>query len=587
VMGNPPYAGKKEQDVEQKRDMENVWNGVKGAGVLDYVSAWYAKAARYIAGTRIRVGFVSTNSITQGEQVAIMWGDLLHRWQIAIHFAHRTFEWASEARGKAHVHVVIIGFANYPISKCTLFDYEGARGEGTRVEVSRINPYLVEAADILLQSSRSPLNGAPEITYGSFALDDGNYTLSPDDKHELVQKCPRAAQYIRPFIGGRELIHGEERYCLWLADVDPAHLRTMPEVLARVEAVQQWRASRGRETTVDLAATPTLFAEVRQPSTDYLAFPTLSSVRRRYIPIAFLPPSVIASNQIYVVAGAGEWTFGILNSGMHMAWVRNVAGRFKSDFRYSAGIVYNNFPWPNSTPEQRKRVEEKARAVLTARQSQLPPRGMSTLADLYDPLTMPPALAQAHVELDRVVELCYRRDPFKSDRERVEHLFRLYEELTAPLLPVTKKRRRRRGDRPETSTVLGSKTPPLIRIEDEPAVEEGSPEEEVGTQANNEPAPWYEVALQSIQDGLTDDGTDKIAETLEQMISSNRIEECNHDLGIIADREAEFPLDALITILTFTQACKNQLPNRQRLREATRLRLSAVGKNASSILRHI
>ncbi len=469
VMGNPPFVGKKEQNADQKADMEAVWDGVKGAGILDYVTAWYLKAARYIEGTRIPVAFVSTNSITQGEQVAVLWNELLLRRHIFIHFAHRTFEWMSEARGKAHVHVVIIGFSSHATPRCTLFDYEGTRDEPTRVEVTRINPYLIEAANIMLESRRAPLNGAPEVNYGSFALDDGNYTLSPSQKEEFLRECPAAAEYVRPFIGGRELIHGEERFCLWLAEAEPERIRRMTAVMKRIEAVQQWRASRGRESTVRLAATPTLFAEVRQPTTDYLAFPTLSSVRRRYIPIAYLQPSVIASNQVYVVAGADRWTFGLLDSGMHMAWVRNIGGRFKSDFRYSAGIVYNNFPWPNPTPEQRTRVEEKARAVLAAREPHLPPRGMSTLADLYDPLTMPAALAKAHAELDRAVEKCYRPEPFHSDRERVEHLFRLYEQLTAPLLPATPKTRGRRSQTAATgSRPRRGRTPGLSSAEPPP-----------------------------------------------------------------------------------------------------------------------
>lgn len=471
VLGNPPFVGKKEQNAEQKADMELIWSDTKGAGVLDYVSCWYAKAAAYVHGTRIVCGFVSTNSITQGEQVGVLWSELLHRWHISIHFAHRTFEWMSEARGKAHVHVVIIGFANYAIQPCQLFEYERIRGQATCVQVKRINPYLIEAADLLLGNRRNPICNTSEVNYGSFALDDGHYTLSPEERAAILCECPEAAEYIRPFIGGRELIHGEERYCLWLKDAEPAKLRRMPVIMRRVDAVQAWRSKRGRETTVELAKTPTLFAEIRQPSASYLAFPTLSSVRRRYIPIAYLPPEVIASNQVYVVPDADLWTFGVLNSDMHMAWVRIVGGRFKSDFRYSAGIIYNNFPWPNATAEQRERVEAKARAVLAAREKFMPvgddvrslksksktsdgseslslvtstPTKTATLADLYDPLAMPPELLKAHTELDRAVEKCYRPEPFRSDRERVEFLFGLYEKLTAPLLPVAPKAKGRR-----------------------------------------------------------------------------------------------------------------------------------------------
>ena len=434
VLGNPPFVGKKEQNTEQKADMALIWGDTRGAGVLDYVTAWYLKAARYIEGTRIPVAFVSTNSISQGEQVGILWGELHRRHHLTIHFAHRTFPWMSEARGAAHVHVVIVGFGAFEKVEKRIYDYDG--GEPTATLAANINPYLVDGPDIVLTNRRAPMGNVPEVSYGSFALDDGHYTLSPAERAEILRECPAAEQVIRPFTGGQELIHGEHRYCLWLLDADPAAVRQMPPVLRRVEAVRAWRTSRDRATTRKLADTPSIFAEIRQPQTAYLAFPTLSSELRRYIPIAFLPASSIASNQVYVVAGAEAFHFGILNSGTHMAWVRAVCGRLESRYRYSAGIVYNNFPWPNPMPAQKLRVEEKARAVLAAREPYLPPRGTGTLADLYDPLTMPAALARAHAELDRAVERCYRPEPFGSDRERVEHLFRLYEQQATPLLPA-------------------------------------------------------------------------------------------------------------------------------------------------------
>ena len=439
VLGNPPFVGKKEQNTEQKADMALVWGDTKGAGVLDYVTSWYFKAARYIAGTRIPVAFVSTNSISQGEQVGILWGELFQRYHLKIHFAHRTFAWMSEARGAAHVHVVIIGFGAFENAEKRIYDYDG--GEQTTTLAASINPYLVDGPNVVIVNRREPLADAPEVSYGSFALDDGHFTLSPGERAEILHECPPAAQVIRTFTGGQELIHGEHRYCIWLLDANPAEVRQMPPVLRRVEAVREWRASRERETTRKLANVPSIFAEIRQPQTTYLAFPTLSSELRRYIPIAFLPASIIASNQIYVIAGAGDFHFGILHSGVHMAWVRAVCGRLESRYRYSAGIVYNNFPWPNPTPAQHSRVEEKARAVLAAREPHLPPRGMGTLADLYDPRTMPAALAKAHADLDRAVERCYRPETFRSDRERVEHLFRLYEQLAAPLLPSSPRTR--------------------------------------------------------------------------------------------------------------------------------------------------
>lgn len=463
VLGNPPFVGKKEQNGEQKMDMELVCGKVKGSGVLDYVTAWYFKAAEYIRGTQMRVGYVSTNSITQGEQVGVLWNELFTRYQISLHFGHRTFEWESEARGKAHVHVVIIGFANYVSPNKRIYDYEGEKV--TVVEASNISPYLVEGASTTITNRPTPITKCPEVTYGSFALDDGHYTLSPEDCAALLRECPRASKYIRRFIGGRELLHSEERFCLWLKDANPAELRQMPPVLKRVEAVRNWRQGRGRETTKDLASTPTLFAEIRQPESDYLAMPTLSSVRRRYIPIAYLDPATVASNQVYVFANASLWDLGILHSSMHMAWVRQVGGRFKSDYRYSASLVYNNYPWPEAvTEKQRAAVERAAQRVLAVRAEFLlpgetrstgsssspkkvrddvevvPPK-TSTLADLYDPLAMPTALQKAHEELDRAVDKCYRPESFTSERQRVEFLFALYEKLTAPLVAVAKPKR--------------------------------------------------------------------------------------------------------------------------------------------------
>lgn len=438
VLGNPPFVGKKEQTADQKTDMESLFARVKGAGVLDYVCGWYIKAALYIQATPIRVAFVSTNSITQGEQVGVIWKELLDKFHVQIHFAHRTFPWESEARGKAHVHVVIIGFGILPPNQRVLFDYDGAAGDPHAIQVSRINPYLIDGSNLLIQNRSTPICDWPEVTYGSFALDGGHFTLSTEQRSEIIRECPAAEKYIRPFIGGRELIHGEDRYCLWLKDAEPSEVRTMRPVVQRIEAVQQWRRGRGRETTKELAETPMLFAEIRQPTSRYLAFPTLSSVRRRYVPIAYLEPNVIASNQVYVIAGASLFHFGVVHSETHMAWIRQVGGRFKSDYRYSASLTYNNYPWPeNVTDKHRAAVEAAAQAVLDAR-AQFP---TSTLADLYDPLTMPAPLLKAHQTLDRAVDRCYRPEPFPSDRHRVEYLFALYEKITAPLVAKAKPKR--------------------------------------------------------------------------------------------------------------------------------------------------
>ncbi|HEU5053262.1 MAG TPA: DNA methyltransferase [Hanamia sp.] len=446
IFGNPPFVGKKEQNSGQKKDMEMVFAGVKGAGVLDYVTAWYIKGARYMHEHNrdfdekdefTRSAFVSTNSITQGEQVSILWNELFNKYHVKIFFAHRTFRWSNEARGNAAVHVVIIGFANFDINGKTLFEYENIHGEPHEVRARNINPYLVEGNDMLLMNRKNAICSVPEINYGSFALDDGNYTLSEEEKNEIIAHEPIADKYIKPFIGGKELIRNEKRYCLWLLNANPSDLTNMSMVKSRIEAVRKWRANSNRTNTKKLAATPTLFAEIRQPSTSYLAFPTLSSVNRFYIPIAFLEPEVIASNQVYIIANANSHTFGIVTSIMHMSWVKAVCGRFKSDYRYSAGIVYNNFPWPeNPTQKQKKTVEDAAQHVLDVR-AKFPD---SSLTDLYDPNTMPPELVKAHQALDKAVDLCYRPQPFINETKRIEFLFELYDKYTSGMFASGKKK---------------------------------------------------------------------------------------------------------------------------------------------------
>lgn len=446
VVGNPPFVGKKEQTKTQKEDMQEVFvddkgRFIKGAGVLDYVCAWYVKAVEYIQATRIRCAFVSTSSITQGEQPGILFRTLFERG-LHIHFAHRTFAWESEARGKAHVHCIILGFGLFPPDgKPVLYEYDDPKDDSPRqVRVKQINEYLVEGAPVLLSDRSEAVGGAPsKVSYGSFALDGGFYTLTRADRNEILAESPEAKPYIRPFIGGEELLHGKERWCLWLLNAAPSDIRDIAAISRRVKAVQKWRKARDRETTQKLAETPARFAEIRQPSTRFLAIPTTSSEVRRFIPIAYLDPQVIASNQVYVVANASLFDFAVLTSTMHMAWVRTVCGRLESRFRYSAGIVYNNFPWPTSVDAKRRlKVEACAKEVLEAR-AEFPD---STLAELYDPLAMPPRLVKAHAALDREVDLCYRSTKFQSDRERVEHLFALYSGLVAVEEPQPPRTRR-------------------------------------------------------------------------------------------------------------------------------------------------
>ena len=441
ILGNPPFIGKQFTTAEQKADMENICGHVKGSGVLDYVTGWYFKAADFIKGTGIRCAFVSTNSISQGEQPGILWGELYGRHHLKIHFAHRTFPWESEARGKAHVHVVIIGFGASDVSAKFITDYDTDLDHPTSAPASNINPYLVAGSDAVLTKRTTPPSRVPEMVFGSMPNDGGHLLLDRDAKNELLRFEPAAKNFVRPFLGAEEFINGIERWCLWLVDASPSELRAMPEVLRRVEAVKAHRLASNRETTRALAATPALFGENRQPKSKYLLIPGVSSERRAYIPIGFLSPKTIASNLVNVVPDADFYHFGVLTSQMHMAWMRYTAGRLKSDYRYSAGIVYNNYPWPpGPTVRQMDAVIAAAQAVLDAR-AKFP---TSTLADLYDPLSMPAELHKAHQELDRAVERCYRPEPFPSDRHRVEYLFALYEKITAPLVAAAKPKKKQK-----------------------------------------------------------------------------------------------------------------------------------------------
>jgi hypothetical protein len=465
VFGNPPFVGKRFMNREQNADMGIVFREIEGHGVLDYVTAWYVKAAEYIQTTPIRCAFVSTNSITQGEQVGLLWNHLFQRYRIKINFGHRTFSWISEAKGRAHVHVVILGFAGFDSSPKYIYDYDADENAAMVTEAHNISPYLVEGSDIVVTARREALATAPELSFGNMPNDGGHLLLSEKARQELIAVEPAAAEFIRPFLGPDEFLYNIPRWCLWLVDTSPAALRACPHVMERIEKVRAHREKSRREATNRLAATPSLFGEIRQPARRYLAIPKTSSERRAYIPIGFVEPVVIAGADLFTCPDAVLFHFGVLTSFMHMAWVRTVAGRLKSDFRYSAGIVYNNFPWPSPTPEQQAHVEEKARVVLAAREPHLPPRGMSTLADLYDPLIMPAALVRAHVELDREVEKCYRAEAFHSDRERVEFLFRLYEQLTAPLLPAAPRRRTVRARVPTPRRSQRARTPRLPSAE--------------------------------------------------------------------------------------------------------------------------
>lgn len=443
ILGNPPFIGKKEQNLAQKADMEQMFANIKGSGVLDYVTAWYLKAARYIQDTNIKVAFVSTNSISQGEQVGLLWTLLFYHFNIKIHFAHQTFSWRNEARGNAGVHCVIIGFANFDTNDKSIFEYEHIKGEPHEIKAKNINPYLVEGKDTTLENRKSPISDVEEIVFGNMPNDGGNLLLNEAEKVELLLKEPKAEKFIRDFLGSEEFINSKLRYCLWLEGASPSEIRTMPLIMDRVERVRKHRSESSREATRKLANYPTLFGENRHPNQPYILIPSVSSERRKFVPIGFMPKEVIASNLCLIIPNATPFHFGILTSTMHNAWMRQVCGRLESRFRYSASIVYNNFPWPeNPTEKQTKTIEEKAQKVLDARAG-FP---NSSLADLYDPLTMPPALVKAHNELDKAVDLAYRPQPFTTEANRMVFLFELYEKYTANLFTQPKpKRTRKKG----------------------------------------------------------------------------------------------------------------------------------------------
>ncbi|MGO9242532.1 MAG: class I SAM-dependent DNA methyltransferase [Bryobacteraceae bacterium] len=431
VLGNPPFVGKKARSAEQQADMRQVFGAIAGAGTLDYVCCWYLRAGRYIRGSQIRAGFVSTNSMTQGEQPGILWPTLFRELGLKIHFAHRTFAWESEARGMAHVHVVVIGFGAFDVQSKRIYEYESDGRTVLTIPARNISPYLVEGRDMALQNREQPLCAVPEMQFGSMPNDGGNLLLSDEQKEQLECDEPDALPLIRPLLSAQEYFQGRRRWCLWLRDVAPQTIRAIAEVHRRVEAVRTYRSASRREATRRLAGYPTLFGEIRQPASEFVLVPRHSSEARRYIPLTYFTPNYVPSDSCLFLEGATLYFFGVLSSRMHMAWVKAVCGRIKSDYRYSNKLVYNNYPWPEAPTERRRAaVGVAAQGVLRARR-EFPG---ASLADLYDSLAMPPVLVRAHATLDRAVDLCYRSNPFQDDLQRVEHLFDLYSRLCAPLV---------------------------------------------------------------------------------------------------------------------------------------------------------
>ena len=426
VLGNPPYGGKQGRTDSQKADVDRVMGGrIHRHRTLDYVSCWFVKASEYVRGTQARVAFVSTNAITHGEQVGPLWSYLL-RQGVQIHFAHRPFHWRNEARGRAGVTVVIIGFGPQDIQPRRLFDYLPDSDSFVESQVQNINPYLVDGPTVLLPSRREPIQtDTPRILFGSMPNDGGHLLLSNGERAELLSRDPAAEPMLRRFVGAREFLHNEPRLCLWLKGIAPEEISGHREIHHRLALVKQHRETSDREETQRLAATPSLFGEDRQPSTEYVLVPGVASEGRHFIPMGFVGPETVASNACLTVPGASRYHFGILQSEMHMAWVRQICGRLRKDYRYSNEIVYNNFPWPiNPTAQQRAAIEEAATGVLEARA-----RIGGSLAAMYDPLLMPRELAEAHKALDRAVDKCYRRAAFRTDLGRLKHLFQLYIEI--------------------------------------------------------------------------------------------------------------------------------------------------------------
>lgn len=397
IMGNPPFVGARLMGKEQKADVNTIFPGWKNAGNLDYVCCWYKKASDMMQGTSVRSALVSTNSVSQGESVANLWKPLFDDG-VHIDFAYRTFRWDSEAKIKAHVHCVIIGFSVAASSTPKkLFD-------GDRYQVANhINGYLLDGENVFVESRSKPICNVPEIGMGNQPIDNGQYLFEKEDMEAFIKKEPSAAAYFHPWYGAKEFISQKPRYCLWLGECSPAQLKQMPYCLERVHAVKEYRESSTRASTVKMAMKPTRFQTENMPKGHYVVIPEVSSEKRRYIPIGYLDDSKLCSNKLRLVPSATLFIFGVLESNVHMAWMRCVCGRLKSDYDYSIKIVYNNFPWPTPTEQQKAKIEQTAQAILEARA--LYPD--SSLADLYDDLTMPPELRKAHQANDRAVMDAY------------------------------------------------------------------------------------------------------------------------------------------------------------------------------------
>ena len=422
IMGNPPFVGYTYQTTEQKEELQSVMSGI--GKNIDYVSGWYFKAIQFIQATNIHCAFVSTNSITQGEQVSGVWKPIFEQFDVQIDFAHRTFRWDSEASLKAQVHCVIVGFSSAQTDNQKLL-FTSDRPQ----YVSNISPYLLDAPTIFIERRAKPLCAVPVMNKGSQPTDGGNLIVTADEYEQFKAKEPNAIPFIRVFLGGDEFLNGKKRYCLWLTEISPKQLTSMPLVMERVKRVKEFRQSSKKAATRKWAEMPTVFTENRQPQSHYIAIPEVSSENRKYIPMDFLSSDIVCSNKLQLIPDAALYHFGVLESNVHMAWMRAICGRLKSDYDYSAKIVYNNFPWPNPTDAQKTQIEKTAREILDAR-AKYPD---SSLSDLYNEAAMPPLLRRAHQQNDKAVMRAYGFDKdhpaWKSESQCVAELMKLYQRL--------------------------------------------------------------------------------------------------------------------------------------------------------------
>ena len=448
VVGNPPYVGKDDwkRDPKQKSGMESVFGEHPGKNKLDLVAAWFQKASDYVRGTDAPFAFVSTNSITQGEQVHVLWERLL-AGGLKIRFGHRTFKWANRAHGPAAVHCVIVGCGYGPTGRLRLFEYETPTSEPVERTPARINPYLHDAPDILVKSRSRPLcEGVPRMHTGNTPRPAKFFRVTPEQRAAAIAADGRVEPYIRPYVNAETSINDEEAYCLWLREAPAQDVREIDFVAERVEGVRRFRIDSTRKQTREQAATPTRFSEERQPTAEFFMVPEYGSWRRRHFPVSVMQPDVIASNSCRIVPTSDRYVFGVLQSAMHLAWLSGVSGKMKSDPRYVVNIAYNAFPWPPDPPEKRRRaVVDAAGDVLRARERESAKREGTTLAHLYEPTSVPPDLVKAHQDLDRAVDRCYRTGSFDGADVRVRFLLERYGKLAEPLISASKRKRRRKA----------------------------------------------------------------------------------------------------------------------------------------------